>query len=297
MTRSSDHPTSNTDPLADLLPASAAIESQARLALAEDIGSGDLTARLVRDDQRSLARIAAREAGVLCGSAWLEMTFRLLDPSIRVSWNMRDGQRFSDGDELCRLEGHARALLSGERTALNYLQVLSGTATRTRRYVDAVRGLPVRILDTRKTLPGLRAQQKYAVRCGGGYNHRQGLHDAILIKENHILASGSIATALATANRIAPAGTPIEIEVETLDELEQAIVGGAQQILLDNFSPERLRQAVALCAGRARLEASGGITLATVRAIAATGVDDISVGDLTKDVSAIDLSMRHLIGG
>lgn len=283
------------DWLASKLPPRARIEQQARGALDEDLGGGsDCTAELIPAHQRSQARIEAREAGVLCGCAWVEATFRLLDPSVELAWHLGDGQSFSAGEPLCHLQGRTRALLTGERTALNYLQVLSGTATRARRYVEAIDGLAVRVLDTRKTLPGLREQQKYAVLCGGGHNHRRGLYDAILIKENHILACGSIGAALEAAARVAAADMPVEIEVESIGELQEALGAGVRHILLDNFSPERLREAVAVNAGRARLEASGGITLLTIRAIAETGIDDISIGDLTKDVRAIDLSMQHL---
>ncbi|MBK1730973.1 carboxylating nicotinate-nucleotide diphosphorylase [Thiococcus pfennigii] len=290
-----DRPTVTADPhqLTRHRPRLPVIEQQVRLALEEDIGTGDLTAALVPAGQHSQVEIVAREAAVLCGQAWLETVFRLLEPAVEVTWDRADGEAIAAGQRICRLAGPSRALLTGERTALNYLQTLSGTATRARRYAEAVAGLPVRILDTRKTLPGLRVQQKYAVLCGGCHNHRQGLYDAILIKENHILAAGSIAAALAAAQAIAPQ-VPVEIEVESLAELEQALAAGARHVLLDNFALADLRRAVALTAGRARLEASGGVTLAGLRAIAETGVDDISVGDLTKDVTAIDLSMRFL---
>jgi nicotinate-nucleotide pyrophosphorylase (carboxylating) len=290
-----DRPTVTADPhqLDRHRPRLPVIEQQVRLALEEDIGAGDLTAALVPAGQRSQVEMVAREAAVLCGQAWLETVFRLLEPAVEVTWDRADGEAIAAGQRICRLAGPSRALLTGERTALNYLQTLSGTATRARRYAEAVAGLPVRILDTRKTLPGLRVQQKYAVLCGGCHNHRQGLYDAILIKENHILAAGSIAAALAAAQAIAPQ-VPVEIEVESLAELEQALAAGARHVLLDNFALADLRRAVALTAGRARLEASGGVTLDSIRAIAETGIDDISVGDLTKDVTAIDLSMRFL---
>ncbi len=275
------------------LPARALIESQARAALAEDLGAGDLTAELLPAGQLSQATLITREAATLCGCAWFETVFRLLDPEVAVRWEARDGERIEPGQRLCTLEGPSRALLTGERTAMNYLQTLSGTATRARRYVDAVASLPVKILDTRKTLPGLRAQQKYAVRCGGCHNHRQGLFDAILIKENHILAAGSIPGALSAARTLHPE-VPIEIEVESIGELQEALGGGARLILLDNFSLDELRRAVALNAGQALLEASGGVNLDSVRAIAETGVDRISVGDLTKDVTALDLSLRFV---
>ncbi|MTW19729.1 carboxylating nicotinate-nucleotide diphosphorylase [Allochromatium palmeri] len=271
----------------------ARIESQVRLALEEDVGSGDLTASLLPADQMARAELITRESAVLCGAPWFETVFRLLDPEIQICWDVNDGEHISPGQRLCTIAGHSRALLTGERTAMNYLQMLSGTATLARRYADAVAGLPVRLLDTRKTLPGLRFQQKYAVRCGGGHNHRIGLFDVILIKENHILAAGSIPAALETARTLHP-GVPVEIEVESLAELEIALGAGASVVLLDNFAPDDLRRAVALTAGRAQLEASGGISLETIRAVAETGVDRISVGALTKDVRAVDLSMRVL---
>lgn len=267
------------------------IESQVRAALTEDVGAGDLTAALLPAQQRARAELITREAAILCGCAWFETVFRLLDPDSVIRWEARDGDRIQPGQCLCVLEGSSRALLTGERTAMNYLQTLSGTATRARRFADVVAGLPVRLLDTRKTLPGLRLQQKYAVLCGGCHNHRIGLFDAILIKENHILAAGSIQAAFAAA-RALNAGVAIEIEVESIEELQEALSAGAQLVLLDNFSLDALRQAVYLNAGRAELEASGGVALETVRAIAETGVDRISVGALTKDVTAVDLSMR-----
>ncbi|MCK7576047.1 MAG: carboxylating nicotinate-nucleotide diphosphorylase [Chromatiales bacterium] len=274
-------------------PDPALIEFQARAALAEDVGEGDLTASLLPADRLVRAELITREPAVLCGAPWFEAVFRVLDPEIRIQWEAGDGEPVTPGQRLCVLDGPVRALLTGERTAMNYLQTLSGTATLTRRYAEAVAGLPVKVLDTRKTLPGLRLQQKYAVRCGGGHNHRIGLFDAILIKENHILAAGSIPAALEAARTLHP-GVPVEIEVESLDELEIALDAGAPVVLLDNFAPDALRRAVALTAGRAQLEASGGISLETIRAVAETGVDRISVGALTKDVRAVDLSMRVL---
>ena len=275
------------------LPDRDLIDRQVRVALDEDLGPGDLTAALLPAGQRARVQVITREPGVLCGVAWFNAVFRILAPGTQVQWERTDGERIAAGDRLCTLSGDTRTLLSGERTALNYLQTLSGTASKARRYADAVAGLPVRILDTRKTIPGLRLQQKYAVACGGCHNHRIGLYDAILIKENHIHAAGSVAAALAAARALSP-GVEAEIEVETLDQLVEALAAGARRVLLDNFPLDRLRQAVALNAGRARLEASGGIGLEVIRAVAETGVDDISVGGLTKHVRALDLSMRFL---
>ncbi|MBB1127010.1 carboxylating nicotinate-nucleotide diphosphorylase [Thiospirillum jenense] len=275
------------------MPTAELIAQQAQLAVLEDVGGGDLTAAFLPASQRARAQVIAREAAVLCGCAWFEAVYHYLSPDLHVTWLAQDGDRITPGQILCQLDGYLRPLLTGERTALNYLQTLSGTATRARRYADALNGLPTRILDTRKTLPGLRLQQKYAVVCGGCHNHRIGLYDAILIKENHILAAGSIADAVKQARQsTAGVGIEIEIEVENLAELEQAVAAGAERILLDNFELELLRAAVQFTAGRARLEASGGITLENLPLIAATGVDDISIGDLTKSVEAIDLSMR-----
>ena len=228
---------------------------------------------------------------MLCGTAWVDEVFRALDAGVAVAWHHVDGDVLAAGDVICRLRGPARALLTGERTALNFLQTLCGTATLARRWAQAVAGTGTRVLDTRKTVPGLRLAQKYAVVCGGCHNHRVGLYDAVLIKENHIAAAGSVGAALAAARALAP-DLEVEIEVETLDQLREALAAGARRVLLDNFSPERLREAVALAGGRARLEASGGVTIDNVRAIAETGVDDVSVGALTKDVRAVDLSMR-----
>lgn len=275
------------------LPERLLIEQQVRAVLAEDVGDGDRTAALLPQDALSLVEVITRQDAVICGCAWFDEVFRQLDPGVSVQWQMRDGERVGRGQTLCRLTGPTRALLTGERTALNYLQTLSGTATRARKYADAVAGLPVRLLDTRKTLPGLRVQQKYAVLCGGCHNHRMGLFDAILIKENHIQAAGSIAAALQAAFAVAD-GIQVEIEVESLDEMQEALCAGATHMLLDNFALDQLRLAVNLGRGKARLEASGGVTLERIRAIAETGVDDISVGDLTKDVESIDLSMRFL---
>ncbi|MCG8018282.1 MAG: carboxylating nicotinate-nucleotide diphosphorylase [Candidatus Thiodiazotropha sp. 'RUGA'] len=267
------------------------ISGQVSQALAEDLGSGDLTAALLPADATTQAEIISREQSVICGIPWVNEVYRQLDPDIGLEWLVEEGEMVSENQPLCRLTGNARALLSGERCALNYLQSLSGTATLARRYAEAVSGIDVRILDTRKTVPGLRLQQKYAVRCGGCHNHRVGLYDAVLIKENHIRAAGSIEAALVRSKEVVPDGVSVEIEVETLDELQQALNAGVQRVLLDNFTPDQLREAVKLAAGRARLEASGGINLDTIRAIAETGIDDISVGALTKDIRAIDLSM------
>ena len=262
-----------------------------RRALAEDIGSGDLTAALIDAQARAGAQVLAREAAVLCGCAWFEEVFRQLDQNIHVEWQAQDGDEIRANQVLCRLAGRARGLLSGERTALNFLQTLSGTATAARRYAEAVQGTHAVILDTRKTLPGLRRAQKYAVRVGGARNHRLGLFDGILIKENHIAAAGGIAAAIAAARR---QGTrvPVEIEVENLEQLRAALAAGADMLLLDNFDLDGLRTAVRDTAGRAKLEASGGVNLEGVRAVAETGVDYISVGALTKHLRAVDLSMR-----
>lgn len=263
-------------------------------ALAEDLGPGDLTAALIDPDARSEVEVISREAGVLCGSPWFEQVFRCLDPGVQIEWLEPEGAGLAPDTLLCRMQGRSPALLSGERTALNFLQSLSGTASLTARFVAAVAGTGVRLLDSRKTIPGLRLAQKYAVRCGGGANHRIGLYDAVLIKENHILAAGSIGAALAAAQRQFATGIEIEIEVESITELEEALAAGARRVLLDNFSLEQLREAVAFNAGRARLEASGNMNLKTIRAVAMTGVDDISIGALTKNMTALDLSMRFV---
>ena len=262
--------------------------------LAEDIDGGDLTAQLVPEGQRSLAHVITRQAGVLCGTEWFDECFRTLDAGCSITWYAGDGDLLTAGQTLCKVEGLSRALLTAERSALNFLQMLSGTATRTRRYADAVSGIDVKIMDTRKTLPGLRHAQKYAVRCGGGHNQRVGLYDGILIKENHIAAAGGIVPVLEQAFRLARPGVSVQIEVENMEQLNEALDAGAKLILLDNFDLDGLRAAVARTAKRAELEASGGVTLDTVRAIAETGVDRISIGDLTKDVEALDLSMRFL---
>lgn len=268
------------------------IRRNVQTALAEDLGNGDLTAQLIPEHQPGSAAVITRQPMVLCGTLWFEECFRALDANCDIHWQLREGELATAGQTLCSIRGEARAMLSAERPALNFLQTLSATATATRRYVDAVAGLKAKILDTRKTLPGLRIAQKYAVKIGGGHNQRVGLYDGILIKENHILAAGGIAPALAQAFRLAPPGATVQIEVESLDELNAALAAGARLVLLDNFDLEMMREAVKLTAGRAELEASGGVNLDTVRAIAETGVDRISIGSLTKDLQAIDLSMR-----
>ncbi|KPK32866.1 MAG: nicotinate-nucleotide pyrophosphorylase [Betaproteobacteria bacterium SG8_40] len=269
------------------------IDRSVKQALAEDVGSGDATALLVPAGALAHARILTREDCILCGAAWLETVFRQLDSRIEFEWHASDGERVPAGTVLCDLRGPARPLLTGERTALNFLQTLSAVATKTNTYVQAVAGTRADILDTRKTIPGLRLALKHAVKTGGGVNHRIGLYDGVLIKENHIAAAGGIPEVLARAREINPA-IPVQIEVETIEQLEQAIASGAKLVLLDNFTPERMAEAVRITAGRAKLEASGGITLKNVREIAATGVDRISIGDLTKDITAIDLSMRFV---
>ncbi len=263
-------------------------------ALAEDIGSGDLTALLTPAGHPARGIVVSREEAVLCGIEWFDACFLSLDAGARIRWHARDGALIGAGQTLCEIDADTRALLSAERPALNFLQLLSGTATATRKFVDAVAGTQAKIVDTRKTLPGLRLAQKYAVRCGGGTNHRLGLYDGLLIKENHILAAGGVAPVLAQARALAPQGVFIQIEVETLAQLEEALAAGATMILLDNMDLAQLREAVARTAGRAVLESSGGVDLSKVRAIAETGVDRISIGSLTKDVRAIDLSLRHI---
>jgi nicotinate-nucleotide pyrophosphorylase (carboxylating) len=260
-------------------------------ALAEDVGDGDVTAALIPAERRAHASVISRESGVICGRDWVDEVFRQLDPEVRVSWQVVDGEQTIPGRCLLELEGAARSLLTGERTALNFLQLLSGTATRCRHYANLVSGTGVRLLDTRKTVPGLRLAQKYAVSCGGCENHRIGLFDAFLIKENHIEACGSIATAVARARLQSP-GKLVEVEVESMEELDQALDAVADRIMLDNFALQELRDAVLRTGGRAELEASGGITEDQLRAVAETGVDCISIGALTKDVRALDLSMR-----
>lgn len=271
----------------------AEIDRNVAAALVEDIGGGDLTAMLTPAGHTSTGTVISRQEAVLAGQAWFDACFQQLDPTAEIQWSANDGDLVALGQTLCEIQADTRALLTAERAALNFLQALSGVATTTRRYVEAVAGTGTKIVDTRKTLPGLRLAQKYAVRCGGGSNHRLGLYDGILIKENHIIAAGGIAPALAQAGQLAGGDVFIQVEVETLDQLAEAIDCGARMILLDNMDLEQMRQAVALTAGRAELEASGGVRLATVRAIAETGVDRISIGGLTKDLRAVDLSLRH----
>jgi len=263
-------------------------------ALREDIGPGDVTARLIAADARARARVLCRESALVCGTAWFDETFRQLDAAVQVRWQVADGERVAADTILCELEGPARAILTGERTGLNFLQLLSATASVTARYVQAVAGSACRILDTRKTLPGLRTAQKYAVLCGGGQNHRMGLYDMVLVKENHITAAGSIAAAVAAARALAP-GVPVEVETENMDEVAAALAARSDVIMLDEFELADLARAVALNRAApqpAKLEASGGVSLERIGAIAATGVDFISVGGLTKHVQAVDLSMR-----
>ena len=272
-----------------MLPAD--LESAVRRAMEEDIGSGDLTASLIARETTGHATVLCREPAVLCGAPWFDKVFELIDDRVSVEWRAAEGDEIAAGGVVCELDGPARALVSGERTALNFLQTLSGTATVTRRFVNAISHTSTKLLDTRKTLPGMRLAQKYAVRCGHGHNHRVGLFDGILIKENHIVAAGSIANAVRSM-REAHGDRMIEVEVENLEELGQAIDAGADVLLLDNFSLADMRRAVALAAGKVELEASGGVDLDSVRAVAETGVDYLSVGALTKHVHAIDFSMR-----
>jgi nicotinate-nucleotide pyrophosphorylase (carboxylating) len=268
-----------------------AFESNILSALLEDVGSGDLTGRLVPDDTRVRARVIVREDAVLCGAPWFDGVMQALDQDTDVSWNYAEGDAMRAGSVVCTIEAAPRALLTAERSALNFLQLLSGVASATRAFVDVVAGTSAAILDTRKTLPGLRQAQKYAVRVGGGQNQRMALFDGILIKENHIAAAGGVGKALAAAAAL-NAGKPVQIEVETLAQLAEALEAGAVSVLLDNFELAQMREAVGLNAGRALLEASGGVTMESVRAIAETGVDRISIGSLTKDVKATDYSLR-----
>lgn len=275
-------------------PSPELIRQEVERAFAEDIGEGDATADLLPAQATARATLTCREPAVLAGQAWFDACFRTLDPEVRIDWHFRDGDAIAAGSVLCHLYGRAQALVTAERSALNFLQLLSGTATVTARYVQALAGTRTRLLDTRKTLPGLRLAQKYAVRCGGGLNHRIGLYDGVLVKENHIIAAGGIAAAVTAARRLHPA-LPLEVEVESLDELQQAITAGADRVMLDNFDFPAMREAVRIADGQVSLEVSGNVDLDTIGAIGATGVDYVSVGALTKHVHAIDLSLRlHL---
>ena len=270
-------------------------QSDVARALQEDVGGGDLTAGLIDPARRARARILARESAVICGAHWVEETVRQVVPEVHLNWHVRDGQRCATDQVVLELEGPARGLLTAERTMLNFLQLLSAVSTQTASYVQAVQAVPgnrAQIVDTRKTLPGLRLAQKYAVHCGGGTNHRIGLYDAVLIKENHIAAAGGVSAVLQRTAAVAPTAKFVEIEVETLAQLQEALQAGAVMVLLDNMDLPTLREAVRLNAGRAILEVSGGVNMGTVREIAATGVDRISIGALTKDVKAVDFSMR-----
>ena len=275
-------------------PPAEQIQADIARTFAEDIGSGDATAGLLPIDAVAQAALTCREDAVIAGIPWFDACFRQLDPQIRIDWALSDGMRATAGAVICRLQGNARAMVTAERSALNFLQLLSGTATATAAHVAAVAGTAVKVLDTRKTVPGLRIAQKYAVRCGGGHNHRVGLYDAILVKENHIIAAGGIAAAVTAARRLHPQ-LLLEVEVENLDELQQALDAGVDRIMLDNFTPPLMREAVAITAGRVPLEVSGNVDLHTIGDYARTGVDFISVGALTKHVHAVDLSLRlHL---
>lgn len=267
------------------------IDPIVKLALDEDIGSGDITAGLVASHEQASATVITREAGILCGTQFVDAVFAAVDPDVTVVWKKADGDALAVNDVLFTLEGNARSILTGERAALNFLQMLSGTASYSASLARIIEGTKTKLLDTRKTVPGFRNAQKYAVSCGGCFNHRIGLFDAFLIKENHIAACGGIRQAVEQARQNAP-GKPVEVEVESLEELDQALAAGADRIMLDNFSLEDMRRGVAIAAGRAELEASGNVTEATLRGIAETGVDFISIGALTKVVIPLDLSMR-----
>jgi nicotinate-nucleotide pyrophosphorylase (carboxylating) len=277
------------------LPSSEYISRSVATALEEDVGTGDLTAQLIPADRLSKATVITREDATLCGRAWFDEVFRQIDPKVRVTWKAEDGERVRANQLLCELSGPSRSLLTGERSALNFLQCLSAVATETTRYVEALKGTQCRVLDTRKTIPGLRLAQKYAVRCAGGTNHRLGLFDAILVTENHIAAAGSIAAAVAEARRV-NSTVMVEVEVENLDELQQALAAKVDRILIDNFSNDDMKTAVRMAREHTNqgieLEASGNMSIETLRSVAATGVDFISVGGLTKHVRAVDLSMR-----
>lgn len=270
------------------------IQAQVQRALDEDIGSGDITAALIPESQRSSATVISRDAATLCGRDWFEQAFLLLDASISIEWQVKEGDRVAPNQQLCTITGSSRTILSAERTALNFLQTLSGTATTTKKYVDALAGSGITLLDTRKTIPGLRDAQKYAVSCGGGTNHRIGLYDGVLIKENHISAAGSIGRAISTARQTAPEGIPIEVEVESFEEACEAITAGADILLLDNMGLDTIAQIVEFNGHKARLEISGGVELDTIGRYAGSGVDYISVGSLTKQLIPVDLSMRFV---
>ena len=271
-------------------PSEATVQRDVDRALQEDIGGGDASAMLLPDD-RQHAHVLCREAAVIAGRPWFDACFRQLDPQVQVQWHVAEGDRVGPDTVLCSLYGRGRALVSGERAALNFLQTLSATATATAAFADALAGTRTHVLDTRKTLPGLREAQKYAVRAGGGMNHRMGLYDAVMIKENHVIAAGSISAAIAASRRLHP-GLPLIVEVEDLAELEEALAGAPDRILLDEFGPDEMHEAVRRVAGRVPLEVSGSVTLETIGAVAATGVDFVSVGALTKHVRAVDLSLR-----
>jgi nicotinate-nucleotide pyrophosphorylase (carboxylating) len=268
-----------------------ALAANVATAIAEDVGTGDRTGLLIPADRNARARVIVREAAILCGTPWFEACMRAVDPTLRVTWRQQEGDRMAPDSAVCENEGPARSLLTGERPSLNFLQLLSGVATATARYAEVITGTRARVLDTRKTLPGLRLAQKYAVRIGGGENQRLALYDGILIKENHIAAAGGVTAALRAAQAL-NAGVPIQVEVETLAQLDEALAAGATSVLLDNFDTPAMREAVRVTAGRALLEVSGGVNIDTIRAFAETGVDRISVGALTKDVRATDYSLR-----
>ena len=274
------------------LPPRQVIAEQVRQALSEDIGTGDLTATLVPNNDTTRATLISREPAVVCGIAWVQEVFDQLDPDISIDWLSHDGDDAINEQAWCTIQGPSRAILTGERTALNFLQLLSGTATATKRMVDQLKGTTAQLLDTRKTVPGLRLAQKYAVRCGGGTNHRLGLYDGILVKENHIRAAGSVAQAVTAALAHSNDVSLIEVEVESIAELSQALAAGAQRLLLDNFSLAQLRRAVQINAGQAQLEASGNVTAKTIREIALTGVNFVSSGAMTKNIHAVDLSLQ-----
>lgn len=268
------------------------IQAQVQLALDEDIGDGDITAALIPESQQSTATVISRDAATICGRDWVEQAFWLLDEHINITWEVADGDQVLPNQLLCTIKGSSRAILTAERTALNFMQTLSGTASSTRNFVEVLTGSGITLLDTRKTIPGLRDAQKYAVTCGGGSNHRIGLYDGVLIKENHIAAAGSITQAVATAKATAPAEIPVEVEVESFDEAQEAIIAGADILLLDNMNLKTIAQVVEFNNKKSKLEISGGVELDTIGRYAGSGVDFISVGSLTKQIDPVDLSMR-----